>query len=109
MTERWEYLTLLWGNGLRAIQSGEVSWWERYVICRRENEAGEERLAWDEKTKPEMQPTLVALLNELGDEGWELISEMPLVNTVQTGTHPGFDTVGSPISIRWLFKRRVAD
>jgi hypothetical protein len=107
MTERWEYLTLLWGRSLRAIEPGEASWCERYVICRRESEEGEERLAWDEKTKPEVQPTLVALLNELGAEGWELISEIALENTVHPQT--GFETVGSPISIRWLFKRRVAN
>jgi hypothetical protein len=73
----------------------------------------EERQTWDHefrilrpKAEVEVRSEVnwLDLLNELGHDGWELVSEGVRRTTVM-GHAQGWTDVGSPIGITWTFKR----
>ncbi len=44
------------------------------------------------------------LIDELGSDGWELVAETVRETTV-VESHYGWDSVGTPIRVSWIFKR----
>jgi hypothetical protein len=107
MRERWEYLSLTWTHEREKIAPGEYKWTQTYWVYWPGQEEAEKRHVWDSDTK-EYKEALQDTLNGFGQEGWELVSETTL-NSVVFSEQQGVEMVGSPISMRWMFKRPVAD
>lgn len=104
MSKRWEYMSVVWINATRKNGlGGEQEWRAEYVISR-QGEAVEKRVQYD-FGEDESRVTFLDLANEFGADGWELVSESVLSSAAITAH--GWSEVGSPIEIRWLFKRRL--
>lgn len=113
MIERWEYKSILWVYSALSQEEGvllplgqhhSVSEFQIY-------EAGKEpdrRLASSTQRKHTTvdKTTLQDLLAEVGDEGWELVSESVL-DTVIADESEGWSEVGMPVKVRWMMKRRA--
>lgn len=96
MRTRWEYLrvryrqTTGWG-------SGGQRWTTTYSIHRPGVDEAEKRNGDDVQS--------FTLINELGEEGWELVAETvwDTAAVVDTG---GWSNVGIPVELVWTFKRQ---
>ena len=127
--QQWEYLTVVWTYSAeqrtRALESSgveawaaeaaseETYWhfWETFYIWRPGAEKAETRDGWasDKKEKP-LSTTQV--LNDLGAEGWELVSEetdRSYVSRSQSSPIQGWggSPISNPIRKRWTFKRQA--
>jgi hypothetical protein len=99
MTPRWEYLLASWQSTTNYYSkaSHEAQTWESvYWLTRPDVEP--------EKLNGEVKWS--ALLNELGAEGWEMVSESVRRSVVHAHAL-GWTNAGAPIEIRWTFKRLV--
>ena len=104
MSKRWEYMSVVWVNATRKnAATGKQEWRAEYGISRK-GEPLEKRVQYD-YGEDESRVTLLDLANELGAEGWEMIGETVLSSAAITAH--GWSEVGSPIEIRWIFKRRL--
>jgi hypothetical protein len=116
MTERWEYKLIVWSSVTETrgepgtYPSGEskrkIFWRSQFKITT----AGEEpetRLNYSNHDEDEGRDrhSIENLLNEFGAEGWELVSEAVLDNTI-VSNHAGWPKVGTPVEVRWIMKRR---
>lgn len=91
---RWEYLTVLWQwHFAFDVGKAEPSFWSKTLIYRPgvEKEEREGPLDWN------------ALANELGDEGWELVSDYTAGSNL--GQAQGWPNASRPIKRRSIFKR----
>lgn len=90
MTPGWEYVTITYEATARSL-----GWDLKYSIRRSDCDSPEERSATNS----------LQLLNELGAEGWELVSE----TIYRTGLVSGGDLkdVGAATMIVWTLKRPV--
>lgn len=95
MRETWQYLVMVWEYTTKMVDQ-EQTWAGKYYIYR----TGVETV--------EKEPTgsFVGLLDELGADGWELVTSEPTRNTL-VSTFGGWTEVSMPVRIRWTFKRRV--
>jgi hypothetical protein len=98
MSERWQYMTIVWGH----ISTPDRGLVQEYFI----NGAGrsEKRVSRAEHGEDE-DFSFGDFLDELGAEGWELVSETVLETTLLPGI--GWEQVGSPVRIRWMLKKRL--
>ncbi len=97
---RWEYATLeFWAS---AKQEERPSGVVRYVylndfyLRRPGDEEAEKREGWTSKDTADIKHRVLDLLNELGAEGWELVSDSVLrsgLNTVVQGWDNSSETV----------------
>ncbi len=121
MTERWEYLSATWvlksheeaktpagRNGYSYAKDLHI-----WHPGRREAEVrplwSAENTGWREwpTTDDELVgPAVLAILNELGAEGWELVGEMT-VNSNVAANAEDWKEVGQPVRHQWTFKRRA--
>jgi hypothetical protein len=98
MSARWEYLIVSWQyktNWSNKAPTEAQTWESLYRVTRpgREPETfAAENVNWSE------------LLNELGSDGWEMVTES-LRKSVIYGQSMGWSNVGSPVEIVWHFKR----
>lgn len=100
---RWEYLNVVWIYKRTTVKVETYKWTQTYWIYRPGVE-GEERFAWSSEDTAKVKVTFNDLLNELGSEGWELASESVLDSVVFSSKH-GVEMVGTPLRMRWNFKR----
>lgn len=132
MTEiqRWQYLTLSWTysaeqrtliSGPPGLATSEVAapgeatywyFWETFYIWRPGAEKAETRDGWASDKKEKFLSTM-QVLNELGAEGWELVSEEADRSYVsRSDSSPiqgwGGSPISNPIRKRWTFKRPAA-
>lgn len=107
MTARWEYLFVTWISKRETVKLDTYTWTYTFWIKRPGSEEEEERLSWSSETK-ETTLALNELLNELGGEGWEMVSETVLDSVVFSSKH-GVESVGAPLRMRWNFKRPAPD
>ena len=126
-TARWEYATVAWTHSIREVYRSD-SEWERLPEKTRRNceEKGLPSAWWQEQTlwiwlpgatEPDKRPiwstgesghktSPLAVLNELGADGWEVTSQ--LVRSSTMTKHLGWVTAGYPIQVTTLLKRQVA-
>jgi hypothetical protein len=104
---RWEYLHVVWIYKRTTVKVETYKWTQIYWVYRPGVEKGEERFAWSEDTT-KVKVTFNDILNELGSEGWELVSESVLDSVVFSNKH-GVEMVGAPLRMRWNFKRPARD
>ncbi len=93
---RWEYVVVSWRqdtNWATKRPDEPVTWDETYGISRPGSES------WE--TLP--HKSFVDVANELGAEGWELVSQTVNKTTVVRGH--GYDEIGAPVGTLWTFKR----
>jgi len=105
MTQRWEYLTVIFRYEGEEVGPEMHTWTQTYLIYGPDGEEEKRHIWSSEEGTSEAKITLTELLNELGEEGWELASETVL-NSVVLSKRQGFSQVGVPISTRWIFKRQ---
>jgi hypothetical protein len=117
MSERWEYTLIYWTYSTKfegeeiAFPSGERQpkqlWRAEFRIVRPGGES-ESRLGYSTYPKDEEveETQIAALLNELGAEGWELVSETVYDSTI-VSARGGWQKAGMPIEVRWTLKRRL--
>jgi hypothetical protein len=103
MTTRWEYLVVAW-NLTATPPAGPGEGWKldgAYQITR-PGAAGPQTRRYDGA-----QATTLGfdLLNELGADGWELVSNVVERSTVAPAQ--GYQTAGVPIASTQIFKRPV--
>jgi hypothetical protein len=100
MSTQWEYLLVLWqGPNLATEGAGDTQKEEAGYQITRPN------------TKTEKVPAdirLSRLLNDLGAEGWELVSHT-ILRSVIFSKSLGWSNVGGPIEMAWTFKRPQSD
>lgn len=98
MSAAWEYLLVRYTTttNLASKAPGQPQTWKsEYGIYRPHDSEGERRpgdIVWSE------------LLNELGNQGWELVAER-IDSAVIVGESLGWYNPSLPISISWTFKR----
>lgn len=96
MSVCWEYKVLIWTRERhdppRVLPGPDRTWTDLYEFW----PSGETR---DAKSLP-----LHRLLNEIGAEGWELVSESQWERAA-VGPVRGYQSVDAPIRQRWIFKR----
>ncbi|HXD53762.1 MAG TPA: hypothetical protein VN618_03325 [Solirubrobacteraceae bacterium] len=98
MTAHWEYLTIAWQSmtNYATKTPDEAQTWESNYRISKPNAEPEVLSATD--------VNWTTLLNELGADGWELVTES-VRKTVIFSQSMGWSNVGSPIEIVWQFKR----
>jgi hypothetical protein len=100
MSARWEYLFVAWqspnpaAGGVGDTQAGEPGYWITRPYTDAEKAPGDVKLS--------------QLLNDLGAEGWELISHT-IPKSVVLSKWLGWPNVGGPIEMTWTFKRPQLD
>jgi hypothetical protein len=109
MTDRWEYMSVVWTYEAKPLPSpaedGQWAFKEDFWIWHPGAETAEHRPYRD--TEKDIAGTgLIAILNELGAEGWELVAETVRESTA--GKRRGWPEAAHPILRQWLLKRRVA-
>jgi hypothetical protein len=103
MTTRWEYLTVAWNLIATAPVAPGESWkLEGAIQISRPGVAGVDSRRYDASA-----PSTLAfdVLNELGADGWELVSHVVERSTVAPAQ--GYETAGVPIASTQIFKRPV--
>jgi hypothetical protein len=91
--QRWEYLTLTWTHSASGPDDA-LQYDSKWLIRQAHTGADTERPATD---------ALVDVLADLGNDGWDLVSE-----TVQSSAHvakTGYPTATTPLRVRWILKR----
>ncbi|MGD0384573.1 MAG: hypothetical protein ABSB73_00400 [Solirubrobacteraceae bacterium] len=103
MSVRWEYLVLSWA--MTATPPDEVSAVWRLEASFHIFRPG--AMAAETRTYDGTQASLLGfeLLNELGGEGWELVSSV--VERTAVAPAQGYQTAGVPIATTQVFKRPV--
>ena len=80
------------------------TWWEEAIYIRRPGIPEEKRVMWNPTmTEYSASVTFPIVLNELGDDGWELVSEVVYSSTIVPSQ--GHDRTGRPISVLFTLKR----
>lgn len=102
MTAGWEYMVLIWRQKTREV-GGKPQWRNEFQI-RKAGAAVETRVEFDFGEEDEKKIVLLDLLNEFGAEGWEAVTETPLMAAMGSDIE-GFREVGAPVEICWLLKR----
>lgn len=95
--QKWEYLVLIWLYSTNAAATRPAE----------KQPAGHSIYIFQPGGGPEeYYGELVEALNDLGSEGWELVSSDPLESTVMDGRF-GWRQVSTPVRNRYVFKRPV--
>lgn len=107
MSDRWEYMSLIWQQVARQLHESESEWQAEFFIRRGlGGSESETRRHYDYGMEEDPKTNLVDLLNEFGAEGWEVVSESSLMTAAGSLVN-GFAEIGAPVEFRWLLKRRV--
>jgi len=103
MSVRWEYLQVTWSLTATPPASGTEQWRldGAFQIARR-GVIGVETRRYDAATA---STASFDLINELGAEGWELVSH--IVDRSAVAPAQGYQTAGIPIASTQIFKRPV--
>jgi hypothetical protein len=123
---RWEYAYVVWTETVRKItkldseckrlssevleewdqQEWSYYWWKKqtFYIWLPGAATADIRLSW-ETTDDDYKVTALDIFNELGADGWEVVSNA--VRSSAMGRSYGHDTTSFPIQINTLFKRPV--
>ncbi len=81
---------------------------ETFYLWRPGASEAEVRLAYStDDPDTRRKTTIMDILNELGAEGWELVTSVVTKSTV--GPMDGWETAGYPITRGWTLKRPVSD
>ncbi|HEY1775741.1 MAG TPA: hypothetical protein VGG41_06235 [Solirubrobacteraceae bacterium] len=104
MSVRWEYLTVAWTLTATPPSATSEAWGlVGSIQISRPGEDGSDTRTYDASV---VSTIAFDLLNELGADGWELVSHVVERSTVTQAQ--GYQTVGVPISSTQIFKRPVA-
>ena len=98
---RWEYLVVAWNLTATPPAPGEANWrLDGAFQISRPGVQGAQTRRYDGAT-----PTTLGfdLLNELGAEGWELVSNV--VERTAVAPAQGYQTAGVPVATTQIFKR----
>ena len=110
MTERWEYMSVVWDNTIKQTSQNPVEFEQEsgYYIWRPGATKAEHHPSWSSKDKSVSGPSELEILNELGAEGWELVSR-DTVNSIVGKLASGWLEGGRPVRTRATLKRRIED
>ncbi len=103
----WEYASITWIYSTEQKQGEKPKWKQVYSICWPDG-TSEERLGWTSEDSSEDTTSIIELENELGAQGWELIS-VTVLDSVVLNKQYGWPNVGTPVRKSWVFKRQIAD
>ena len=109
MTDRWEYLTAVWvyaSKELAKTPAGrkQFAFTHDLYVWKPGAAEPDAHPLWS-STDGEISRNYLEILNGLGAEGWELVSESVLDSVV--GPKEAWGDVGYPVRLQWLFKRRI--
>ena len=109
MIERWEYLMIVWEYEAISLPGPtDNSKWRfkrDFYIWRPGATESDHRPVSDTDDKELSGPTVLELLNELGAEGWELVSATESESII--GRRRGWPETGYPVRREWTLKRLV--
>lgn len=103
MTERWEYAAVTW-TYTTELEGGDRIWRQHISTYRPGGETRKHEF-WNSKQEEAVGPNLVEVFNELGAEGWELVTDTVSDSTV-IPHDSGWDDVGTPTLRQFILKRR---
>ena len=107
MTERWEYLIIVWAYEAISLSTSRDNPKWRYkkdfYIWHPGATEADHRPVSDSEDKEVSGPNSLDLLNELGKEGWELVGEM--ISESAIAKRLGWPDAGYPIRREWTLKR----
>jgi hypothetical protein len=116
---RWEYLTFSLQRKVERktrvkvpqrppFDEEEEYWAYTNIICiwLPGAEEADERLAWSSEESDQTRTNVLTVLNELGAEGWELVSRVIQSNAMGK-SNLGWTTAGWPIETVWSMKREI--
>ena len=106
MTDRWEYMSVTWIYSTTNQNTVAPTTWKGEYSIARPGQPRETRLSYDSTDKGAETTGIDALLNELGADGWELVSETVMDTTIFSSLH-GWSDSGTPTQMRWSLKRRA--
>ncbi len=110
MTDRWEYMSVVWTYDAKLLpgpaDDGKWAFKEDFWIWHPGAETADHRPLRDTEDKDVSGPDILEILNELGAEGWELVSET--VRESSAGKRRGWPEAAHPIVRQWTLKRRAA-
>lgn len=99
MTQRWEYLTLAEEYSVSTAAVGGFGQWVKLWHIRRPGATTSEVVGGESHA--------TEFLNQLGSEGWELVSNTVVETTIVPGQR-GMAEVGTQVLQTWTFKRPVS-
>jgi hypothetical protein len=102
----WEYMSVVWRYSTAKRAEKKRTWRQELTITRPDQD-GEIRLVWTSPSTDEAKTSVLDVLNELGAEGWELVAETVLDSEIFARLH-GWESVGSPVLMKYLLKRLAA-
>jgi hypothetical protein len=110
MTERWEYMSVIWVNSVEEVSRDPVKygWANDLYIWRPGAEEAERLPEWSSRDKSVTGPSELDVLNELGAEGWELVGR-EVLDSVVGKLSSGWSEGGFPVRTRATLKRRLED
>lgn len=98
MSAHWEYMIVSWQYKTNYATKGvdeETTWESLYRITRPGSET---------ETVAAGDLTWITFLNDLGADGWEMVTESLRKSIIFSQTN-GWHNVASPVEIVWNFKR----
>jgi hypothetical protein len=126
MSLRWEYASVVWTDSLRKVtpadpefelapadvrvnmtsQGLDFAYWceQKFYIWLPGASEADIRVSW-ETGEGDLKVTVLDVFNEVGADGWELVSQTVKNNAM--GRSQGRDTTSFPIRIQTLFKRPI--
>jgi hypothetical protein len=125
--QQWEYASVVWVDATRKITKADPEferlsdavkrewsskewpyyWWseQTFYIWLPDAKESDKRLSW-ETTDDDYRETFLDVLNELGAEGWEVVSNN--VRNSAMGRSYGRETTSFPTRVHTLLKRPAA-
>ena len=107
MTERWEYLMIVWVYEAiplpGPIEQRKWRFKKDFYIWEPGAPEADHRPVSDTQDEEVAGPNVLDLLNELGEKGWELVEGTISETTV--GKRYGWPEVGYPIRREWTLRR----
>lgn len=106
MSERWEYLAVIWIYSVE--HTGDEPIQRQQFQIHRGTGDDEKRHFLSSEKPGEKGPSLIDLFNELGAEGWELVSDAVQYTKIFEEAE-GWSEVGAPLRHQYMLKRRLGD
>lgn len=104
MTQRWEYLSLIWREILRPVGEGETTAEDSQFALIEEFETWEAGKECETTAVVGGMPRRIDVFGRLGQEGWELAAAM-VVDIAALGPGGGYENYFPPAVERFIFKR----
>ena len=110
MTERWEYLVVIWRETCQKLSEDppEFEFKRELFVYRHGRAEPEQYLLWSSNGEEESSDrSMLQILNDLGAEGWELVTDALTESVIGYSSTTGWPEAGRPVLRQLICKRRA--